>query len=192
MAQDHPLDDPHARTAVVDSVSRGGSLTEAGAAAGVSKTRLSRYLKKHEDFALEVAAARLRCEIVAHHAPRMLPAVAIVPGSDSSAAGEFGDHEATHEARVTPEGREMFLKLLAEHARDGGSKGCAKALDIIAQLHLAPEILAMQAQAKRDAADADKTGEGSSRPLVIRAPAARSGDSAVIEAEVVDPREKRH
>ncbi len=150
MPAKHPLDAPDARQTVIDTVDTGGQLADAARSAGVGLRRLSRYLASHPEFAAEVSAARRRSEVIAHHAPRALPAKA-----SPDAPANFAP-DGTGCASLTPTGRSAFLELLGEHARDPQSKGCSKAIDILAQLHLAPEVLALQAEAKRRALEAER------------------------------------
>ena len=117
MAQKHPLDDPEKRAAVIREVSLGGHLDVAAKAAGVNKRRLSRYLADHEDFAGQVATARRRAEVISTQAAAPPPSL----GLEGSSCGA-----------LTPEGRSAFVALLEEHARDPQSRGCSKALDILA------------------------------------------------------------
>lgn len=148
----------------------------------MSRQSVHAYLRAHPELRKRVAIAHRQTKIIDHHAPRMLPEVVGPPPCDSDDLPSPGT--------ITPAGRAEFIRLLGEHARDGSSKGCAKALDILAQLHFAPEILAMQAKAKREALE--QAGEKSTRrPVVIRVPT-RKPNSDVIETELVDPRETRH
>ena len=141
----------------------------AAKAAGVNKRRLSRYLADHEDFAGQVATARRRAEVISTQAAAPPPSL----GLEGSSCGA-----------LTPEGRSAFVALLEEHARDPQSRGCSKALDILAQLHFAQEILRMKAEAKRAETDA---GAGDHRPMIVRVPALPpSREPEVIDAELVE------
>jgi hypothetical protein len=128
------------------------------------------YLKTHEELRDRVAVARRRTVVLetqAANPPRSLgPAL-----PESSGCGA-----------LTPAGRREFIALLEAHAADGTSKGCSKALDILAQLHFAPELLELKAEARR--AETEATA-GDMRPAVIRMPAP-SQTPRIIEAEIVD------
>ena len=104
------------------------------------------YAKAHEDFGAELEAARFRAKTVAHHAPRMLqsPSPSTTSTEQSSGDPDTGALDTVDRAK--------FVALLWRHANDETSKGCPKALDILAQLHFAEEILAMKASAARKSA----------------------------------------
>jgi hypothetical protein len=71
--------------------------------------------------------------------------------SDDPDAGAF-DTGAFDTGAFDTVDRAKFVALLWRHATDETSKGCPKALDILAQLHFAEEILAMKASAARKSA----------------------------------------
>jgi len=162
MERESPLDDPDSRSAALAVVTRGGTLDQAAGAIGTSKRTLIRHLKRPEwaAFKLELDAARSRAEKVAHHAPRMLPAKAPASPSSSPRTG----------LELTDEDRREFIETLNRHAQDPQSRGCAKALDILAQLHFARDLALLRAEIKRAAADDDA---GDRRPVVIRGPRPR-------------------
>lgn len=168
-----PLDSPENRSAAVAVVTRGGTLEQAAGAIGTSKRTLIRHLQRPEwaEFKIELDAARAQAEQIAHHAPRMLPAKAARPAAPSSSP-ETG-------LELTDASRAEFIELLMKHARDPQSRGCSKALDILAQLHFARELVQMKAEIKR-AMSEDTSGD--QRPVVIRVP--RSGPARV--AEIID------
>jgi len=135
----------------------GDTLAVAAGVTGVSVSSIHRYRRSHEGFARELEAARRQARVIEHHAPRMM-----VTRAGQSAEGldmSTGEVDATQ--------RDAFLALLSRHANDGDSKGCAKALDILAQLHLAREFLDLKAAAKRDAAQLELEGD-TSEPLQVR------------------------
>jgi len=140
------LDDPQLRTDLVRAVTGGCTIRQAAAAAGISPTTVMSYAKAHEDFGAELEAARFRAKAVAHHAPRMLQSP-----SPSTTSTEQGSDDPDTGALDTVD-RAKFVALLWKHATDETSKGCPKALDILAQLHFAEEILAMKASAARKSA----------------------------------------
>ncbi len=182
------LADAETRSELIRQVGLGGpsgTIEAAAKAVGSSKSALHRYCKAHPEFRAALDVAKRQAAVVAHHAPRALPAKA-----SPDAPANFAPDGAGC-ASLTPTGRSAFLELLGEHARDPQSKGCSKAIDILAQLHLAPEVLALQAEAKRRALEADAADKPSQRPVVIRVPRAPR-DSAVIVAEVIKPGETRH
>ena len=136
------LDDPQLRTDLVRAVTGGCTIRQAAKAAGISPTTVMSYAKAHEDFGAELEAARFRAKAVAHHGPRMLPAPASTEqNSDDPDTGAFDTVD-----------RAKFVALLWTHATDEASRGCAKALGILADLHFAEEILAMKASAARKSA----------------------------------------
>ena len=136
------LDDPQLRTDLVRAVTGGCTIRQAAKAAGISPTTVMNYAKTHEDFGAELEAARFRAKTIAHHAPRMLPAP--VSTEQNSGDPDTGALDTVDRAK--------FVALLWKHATDETSKGCPKALDILAQLHFAEEILAMKASAARKSA----------------------------------------
>ena len=142
------LDDPQLRTDLVRAVTGGCTIRQAAKAAGISPTTVMSYAKAHEDFGAELEAARFRAKTVAHHAPRMLPSPSPSP-STVSTEQISGDPDT---GALDTVDRAKFVALLWRHANDETSKGCPKALDILAQLHFAEEILAMKASAARKSA----------------------------------------
>jgi hypothetical protein len=164
------LDDPQLQTDLLTAVGRLGSVALAAPEIGLSRRSISTYLKAHPELADAVAVARRRHEVLETQAaspPRSLgPAL-----PESSGCGA-----------LTPAGRREFIALLEAHAADGTSKGCSKALDILAQLHLAREFLELKAEARRVETEATA---GDMRPAVIRMPAP-SQTPRIIEAEIVD------
>ncbi len=84
----------------------------------------------------------------------------------------------------SPEGRVKLVKLLWDHAEDATSRGCTKACDVLSQLAFAPEILAIQAKAKLEAAQLEKDDGVNSRPVVIRGGESRA--LSIVEDEVLD------
>jgi len=186
MPASHPLDDADARQAVIDAVESHGQLADAAQAAGVNIRRLSRYLKTHPGFADEVAAARHRSEVIAHHAPRMLPAPANPPMGDP---GESTTTDHRYPAPGSPDGRAQLFKLLWDHAGNGESRACSKSCDILAQLAFAPELIAMQAKAKREAAQLEQAGEKGA-PMRTQLVIVKQDEQRVVDAEVIerDPR----
>jgi len=178
------LDDPSRCSAFLEAIELGRN-PEAAAREllGVSGRSVRNYAAKHAGFRDDLAAARRRSKIISHHAPRMLPAVANPPMGDPP-PGDPGESAsiALYPDPCSPAGRRKLFKLLWDHSEDGGSKGCSKALDVLAQLSFAPEILAMQAKAKRDA-QLEQAGEKSTRPVVIRYD---RRPKPVIEPEIID------
>ena len=138
------LDDPQLRTDLVRAVTGGCTIRQAAKAAGISPTTVMSYAKPHEDFGAELEAARFRAKTVAHHAPRMLPTPAPARTEQSSDDPDTGAFDTVDRAKL--------VALLWRHAEDETSKGCPKALDVLAQLHFAEEILAMKASAARKSA----------------------------------------
>lgn len=150
----------------------------AAKAVGISDRTVRNYCKANPGFAEELAVLARQHAVTAHHAPRML--------SKAGAAGELlGDGPGEVDASALNEvGRAAFMELLSRHANDGDSRGCSKALDILAQLHFARDLLAIKAEAKRAEAEQDA---GDTRPVVLIKPALPAADG-VIEAEILDDR----
>ncbi len=189
------MSDPDKRSELLRLVGLGGpsgTIANAAKAVGTSSSAVHRYAKGDDAFRADLAAARRRASVVAHHAPRMLPATANPPpGAHCPPTGDPVDIATGDSDPCSEAGRGRLYRLLWQHAEDPASKGCPKSLDVLAQIAFAPELIAMQAKAKREALEAGQAGQDRKRPVVIRVPV-KSPGSAVIEAEVVDPRETRH
>jgi hypothetical protein len=167
------LDDESKRSALLEAVRSGRKVEAAARDVGVSGRSVRNYAARHDDFRAALDVARRRAKIAAHHGPR-LPAQ-----TTKSKAAEvlLGDGPPALDASDP----DAFLELVVRHANDGDSRACSKALEILDRWHNAEHYLAVQARAKREAAQLEQAGEKSTRPVVIRHGATRA--PAVIDVE---------
>jgi len=175
------LDSPAQRVKLVTAVETYGGVQAAAQHMGISRQSIGAYLRTHPDLKLEVDAARRRYETIAHHAPRVLPGTpARVAGTPARVDVVQGSPEQGL-AFVRQVDRERLLDTLEMHANDPESRGCAKALHILAELAFAQELIQIRAEAKRLERE---SVAGDARPIVVRVPMAAGPDGA-IDAEVM-------
>jgi hypothetical protein len=177
------LDDESKRSAFLSAVRSGRKVEAAAREVGVSGRSARNYAARHEDFRTALDVARRQAKIAAHHGPR-LPAQTTKSKTAEVMLG-VGPEE------LDASDPDAFLALVVRHANDGDSRACSKALEILDRWHNAEHYLAVQARAKLEAKKLEQAGEKSTRPVVVRVPSRRP-DSAVIEAELVNPGETRH
>ena len=159
------LDSPQLRADLLTAMGKHGKRAEAAEAVGITRRTLSSYCKANPGFGLELDAAARRARVIAHHAPAMEARGDVAPPP--------AELDLFSEAK-----RRWFLEQLELHASDPTSRGCAKALDVLAQLHFARDLLALKAEMKRS----EDAGQGDRRPLVVWVPVPVRG---AIDAEVV-------
>lgn len=170
------LDDPQAQADLVTAMTSGMTRAQAAASVGISRQALTAYCTRNEDFRMQLAVASRRAKLAAHNGPR-LPAR--VTRTAQAGAMLEGDHD-----ELDASDPDAFLTLLSRHANDGESKGCAKALDILDRWHNAEHYLALQAKAKREAAQLEQASDDQ-RPVVIRH---GRTNLTVVDAEILDDR----
>jgi len=150
------------------------TLAEAAGVTGVSLSSIHRRRRSDKDFARELETARRQAEVADHHASRM------VTRSGQAAAAldqDPGETDATQRAG--------FEALLSRHANDGDSKGCAKALGILAEIHYARLWLDMKADAKRAQLEVDSDA---SEPLQVRLVTQAPARPAILDISSREPR----
>ena len=172
------LDDPQRQADLLTAVGTHGNVKAAAQVIGLSRRAISSYLKRHPELAEAVEVERLRHAKIAHHAPGMMASA-----GDHAPAQDYDDGELEC-GTLTPSGKHAFLQLLSRHANDPQSRGCSKAIHVLAELHFAREMLAIRTEAKRAE---QVSGAGDQRPIVIRVPdrSQRPSPRAAIDAEVV-------
>ena len=176
------LSNPHTADSLVTHVSQGGSLAEFAEGHNLKRKAVSRRLRDLPELRGRLDVARHRRDVIADTgtriAPKLAPKQAPAPATPPTPVAPGAECERY----FTPERSAEFIELLEKHAKDETSKGCAKAIDILAQLHLAPQLIEIRARAKQAEAGPPVV---SSQPVVIALPEVDRPKTRVIDAEVV-------
>ena len=192
------LDDPDARQVVIDVLSAGGTLDDAGQRVGCSRRAISKYAARNPEFGDRVAAAQHRREVLREELPR-----AAIRATKRKRTPEKQATDAQALATVTG----VPVEIVEDGDRDPGGptaaelvdlcwviaqspehRGCAQALRILAEYKLGPLVRAQQRREEREAAAATVSDD---RPQTVLVKLPTNGTEApghepVIDVEVVE------